>query len=354
MERGHKRDCPIVAGSAGGETDTRVSGRDLDALSRNEPRPCLNFVIDRFVLNLTGSLFCTCYTSSHYLPLKMQFQAIQRFDAKTQPLMDSQASDTKMPALPPIEPNAKRQKLGDDVANGTMVASPPPVLQTGGMAEGGHLVHSQLITAGAAAPIPASMSALGGNHNQIKAFLDHISLGQYWRLLSENGCDTLEDLATADVQMLVNLGFKIFHANRLVTAVHRFIRPAPPVINQPTKRKRASHVRTFAEMYQRVEEFQNLVNQVGSMSAAERDPRSSISRGAYTQYLRIKELAEKEQISLTDEKYVNVKPTEKNVKEIIAKEKTSKMEPTHGVPLPSVISNNPVSVPGGEHAEELS
>jgi hypothetical protein len=190
-----------------------------------------------------------------------------------------------------------------------------------------HLVgHPQLL--GQNPPFPQAMQpTLGGaGHNQIKAFLDHISLGQYWRLLSENGCDTLEDLATADVQMLVNLGFKIFHANRLVTAVHRFIRPAPPVISTPTKRKRASHVRTFAEMYQRVEEFQNLVNQVGSMSAAERDARSTISRGAYTQYLRIKELAEKEQISLTSEKYVNVKPTEKNVKDIIQKEKALKSQ----------------------------
>jgi len=189
-----------------------------------------------------------------------------------------------------------------------------------------HLVgHTQILAAAGQNPGGFPMQpGLPGNHNQIKAFLDHISLGQYWRLLSENGCDTLEDLASADVQMLVNLGFKIFHANRLVTAVHRFIRPTPPVINPPQKRKRASHVRTFAEMYQRVEEFQNLVSQVGSMSAAERDPRSTISRGAYTQYLRIKELAEKENISLTSEKYVNIKPTEKNVKEIIQKEKQLK------------------------------
>lgn len=196
---------------------------------------------------------------------------------------------------------------------GPLATVPPP-----------HLVgHPQILAAGQNPPFPNAMQPglPGAGHNQIKAFLDHISLGQYWRLLSENGCDTLEDLATADVQMLVNLGFKIFHANRLVTAVHRFIRPAPPVINTPTKRKRASHVRTFAEMYQRVEEFQNLVNQVGSMSAAERDPRSTISRGAYTQYLRIKELAEKSHIQLTSEKYVNIKPTEKNVKDIIQKEK---------------------------------
>mmetsp|Transcript_7933 Transcript_7933/g.11959 ORF Transcript_7933/g.11959 Transcript_7933/m.11959 type:complete len:361 (-) Transcript_7933:130-1212(-) len=192
---------------------------------------------------------------------------------------------------------------------GPLNAVPPP-----------HL-HPQLL-AGQNFPVQGLTS--GGNHNQIKSFLDHISLGQYWRLLSDNGCDTLEDLATADVQMLVNLGFKIFHANRLVTAVHRFIRPAPPVISTPAKRKRASHVRTFAEMYQRVDEFQALVNQVGSMSAAERDPRSTISRGAYTQYLRIKELAEKERIDLTSDKYVNVKPTEKNVREIIQKEKQNR------------------------------
>uniref|UniRef100_A0A6V3SHM4 SAM domain-containing protein n=1 Tax=Lotharella globosa TaxID=91324 RepID=A0A6V3SHM4_9EUKA len=211
---------------------------------------------------------------------------------------------------------------------GPLNAVPPP-----------HLVgHQAILAAGQNAAFPSPIQGVGvGNHNQIKAFLDHISLGQYWRLLSENGCDSLEDLATADVQMLVNLGFKIFHANRLVTAVHRFIRPAPAVINAPQKRKRASHVRTFAEMYQRVEEFQNLVNQVGSMSAAERDPRSTISRGAYTQYLRIKELAEKENISLTSEKYVNIKPTEKNVKEIIAKEKEAKrLQEAHGVSVPTV------------------
>ncbi len=162
-----------------------------------------------------------------------------------------------------------------------------------------------------------------GGH--IKGFLEQMSLGQYTRVLTDNGCDTIDDLANADVQMLVNLGFKIFHANRLITAVHRIIRPPPPVLQTPTKRKRASHVRTFAEMYQRVEEFQNLVNQVGSMSAAERDPRSSISRGAYTQYLRIKAMAEKENIELTSEKYCSIKPTEKNVKEIIAKDRAAKM-----------------------------
>mmetsp|Transcript_23783 Transcript_23783/g.33286 ORF Transcript_23783/g.33286 Transcript_23783/m.33286 type:complete len:346 (+) Transcript_23783:75-1112(+) len=218
----------------------------------------------------------------------------------------------------------------------------------------GHLVAHSQILAGQNTFGNAMQGLAAGNHNQIKAFLDHISLGQYWRLLSENGCDTLEDLATADVQMLVNLGFKIFHANRLVTAVHRFIRPAPPVLNTPSKRKRASHVRTFAEMYQRVEEFQNLVTQVGSMSAAERDPRSTISRGAYTQYLRIKELAEKENINLTDEKYVTVKPTEKNVKEIILKEKGEKAlegESPSAPPPPNQVqqqqngSNNNLPIP---------
>ncbi|GAB5360457.1 hypothetical protein AAMO2058_000629800 [Amorphochlora amoebiformis] len=208
---------------------------------------------------------------------------------------------------------------------------PPPHLVAAG--------HPQALLAGQNPGFPGLNPGLG-NQNQIKSFLDHISLGQYWRLLSENGCDSLDDLGSADVQMLVNLGFKIFHANRLVTAVHRFIRPAPTVISQPTKRKRASHVRTFSEMYQRVEEFQNLVNQVGSMSAAERDPRSTISRGAYTQYLRIKELAEKESIDLTSEKYVNVKPTEKNVKEIIAKEKA--VREATGVTQPQVPGVVPI------------
>uniref|UniRef100_A0A7S2TS28 SAM domain-containing protein n=1 Tax=Lotharella oceanica TaxID=641309 RepID=A0A7S2TS28_9EUKA len=207
-----------------------------------------------------------------------------------------------------------------------------------------NLVGGQAILTGQTAAFPNPMQPGVGviNHNQIKAFLDHISLGQYWRLLSENGCDSLDDLATVDVQMLVNLGFKVFHANRLVTAVHRFMRPAAPVMNTSQKRKRASHVRTFAEMYQRIEEFNNLVKQVGSMSAAERDPRSTISRGAYVTYKRIKELAEKENISLTSEKYVNVKPTEKNVKEIIAKEKEAKrlQGQMPGVSVPTVPDVN--------------
>eukprot|EP00467_Chlorarachnion_reptans_P023633 CAMPEP_0114500046 /NCGR_PEP_ID=MMETSP0109-20121206/7747_1 /TAXON_ID=29199 /ORGANISM="Chlorarachnion reptans, Strain CCCM449" /LENGTH=341 /DNA_ID=CAMNT_0001677665 /DNA_START=307 /DNA_END=1332 /DNA_ORIENTATION=- len=217
-----------------------------------------------------------------------------------------------------------------NVAGGLMSVPPP------------HIVSHQLL---GQAGFSNSMVGLSGNHNQIKAFLDQISLGQYWRLLSENGCDTLEDLATADVQMLVNLGFKIFHANRLVTAVQRIIRPTAAK-NTPSKRKRASHVRTFAEMYQRVQEFQTLVEQVGSMSAAERDPRSTISRGAYTQYLRIKDLAEKAQINLTSEKYANIKPTEKNVRDIITKEKGSSVEEngqvSAGVGVPPTVGTSAI------------
>ncbi|GAB5353760.1 hypothetical protein AAMO2058_000061600 [Amorphochlora amoebiformis] len=62
---------------------------------------------------------------------------------------------------------------------------------------------------------------------QVKALLDHLSLGQYWELLCDHGCDTLGDLLIAPVQLLTRVGFKRLHAARLAAMVHQFVRQHP-------------------------------------------------------------------------------------------------------------------------------
>ncbi len=154
----------------------------------------------------------------------------------------------------------------------------------------------------------------------LRAFLHRHGLSQYYQLLASHGCETLDDLAGMPPPMLIGLGLKIFHATRLHLALLRHRASGIGRGAQTTgrlRRKRARHAKNYCEVYSRMIAFQRILDQVGSLAAAERDPRTLISRGTFVHYRKMCDLAKSNGIDLTNPKYSQLKPTEKNVLGII-------------------------------------
>mmetsp|Transcript_7911 Transcript_7911/g.11911 ORF Transcript_7911/g.11911 Transcript_7911/m.11911 type:complete len:265 (+) Transcript_7911:91-885(+) len=66
--------------------------------------------------------------------------------------------------------------------------------------------------------------------SQVKSLLESLSLGSYWKDLSENGCDSIADIGISDVSTLVNvIGMSMADAGKLVSAARRFCPNVPSI-----------------------------------------------------------------------------------------------------------------------------